>query len=255
MLGIVAEAGALALTYFREGAKIWQKDGHAGPVTEADLAVDALLRERLLALLPGAAWLSEESEDDPARLDAARLWIVDPIDGTRAFVRDEPYFAISVALVEDGATVLGAVFAPALGEMFEARAGHGARLNGTAIHVGAKADIAGIRLIAYRDLIESRRWRTPWPEVETAMFNSIAYRLALVAAGRYDACLTLSPKSDWDLAAADLILKEAGGIATARAAAPFLYNLPEIRHPNVIAANPALHKALIDKLEDFGFRE
>lgn len=250
-IAIVREAGALALKFFREGAEVWDKGGNLGPVTEADLAVDAFLKDRLSALLPEAAWLSEETEDDPARLGASLVWIVDPIDGTRAFVKHKPYFAVSAALIENGAPVLGAVFAPALDELFEARKGAGAKLNGKPIKVGARRDIAGARLIAYRSLLDSKRWSEPWPEVETAMFNSIAYRMTLVADGRFDASVTLNPKSDWDIAAADLIVTEAGGVTTDSDGRAALYNAPDPRHRTVVTANPVLHAALLEKIKEF----
>ncbi|MFQ5534053.1 MAG: 3'(2'),5'-bisphosphate nucleotidase CysQ [Sphingomonadales bacterium] len=250
-LDIVREGGAVAERFFHTGAKAWDKGGKLGPVTEADLAVDALLKDRLTAALPEAAWLSEETADDPVRLGARYVWIVDPIDGTRAFVKKRPYFTVAAALVEDGVPVLGAVFAPMLNEMFEARKGHGARLNGVPIHVGRRTQIAGSRLLAYHQLLKSARWRKPWPEVELGMFNSIAYRIALVADGRFDGCLSLNPKSDWDVAAADLILAEAGGVLSGNDGARFVYNRKRPLHPNIVAANPAFHAGLLDKVRDY----
>ncbi len=251
---IVRDAGAIALDYF--GARpnrVWDKGGAQGPVSEADLAVDAFLRDRLGALTPGYGWLSEETEDDLSRLEAPRVWTVDPIDGTRAFVRGRPHFTIAVALVEAGRPLLGIVYAPALDEMYEAILGGGARLNESAISVTTREQLAGSRILMHRQLLFSRRWTAPWPEVATDMVNSIAYRIALVAAGRFDACLTLNPKSDWDIAAAELILREAGGRMTTHEGKGYVYNRRRPRHRDVVAAGPALHARLIDKIRDYAF--
>lgn len=253
-LAIVREAGAIALDYFGDHAnRVWDKGGGQGPVSEADLAVDDFLRRRLGALTPGYGWLSEETKDDLARLESPRLWIVDPIDGTRAFIRGRPHFSVAVALVEAGRPVLGIVHAPALDETYEATVGGGARLNGAPIRVTPRGDIAGCRMLVHRQLLLSRRWTIPWPEIETDMVNSIAYRIVLVAAGRFDACLTLNPKCDWDIAAAELILAEAGGRMTTHEGAGYVYNRPSPRHRDIVAAGPALHARLLDKIKDYAF--
>ncbi len=251
LASLVREAGALALSYFRRGPAQWTKGG-GDPVSEADIAVDSLLRERLLDAFPGYGWLSEETEDDPGRLDRDRVWIVDPIDGTRAFLEGRPEFAVAAALVAGRRPVCGCVFNPATGEFFEAVRGGGARLNGETIRVAGRTGFAGARLLATA--------RTVRRAIETAnaapaawdAVNSVAYRMALVARGRYDATLSLGPKSDWDLAAADLIVAEAGGLATDRDGVAYAYNGPAARQPSLIAANPALHKALVEAVARIG---
>ncbi|WP_439816394.1 inositol monophosphatase family protein [Zavarzinia sp. CC-PAN008] len=244
------EAGALAARYFRDGARSWEK-APGDPVTEADLAVDALLHQRLLQARPHYAWLSEETVDNADRLVAERLFIVDPIDGTRAFVRGVPEFAVSVAVVDSGRPLAGVVYNPVTDELFEASCGGGARLNGAPIRVSARSELPGARMIGYRAMYEHKRWSTPWPRLDIAQVNSIAYTLALVACGAHDGSVTLSPKSDWDIAAAELIVAEAGGRATTHLDEGFVYNQPRPRHRNVIAAGPALHAALVDKLKEF----
>lgn len=243
----VRAAGAVALAYFKGEVKSWDK-APGDPVSEADLAVDKLLRERLLALEPKTGWLSEESVVGRDPLPERRLWVVDPIDGTRAFVEKRPEFAVSVALVEDGRPIAAAVFNPATEEYFEAHAGQGARLNDRPIRVSAKAEIAGARLLSGTGNAKRLGWLSeagePARVAEVGRINSIAYRMCLVASGRFDGVVSLGHKSDWDLAAADLIVAEAGGIATDDSAEPFRYNRPGLRHPAVYAANAAMLSVL-----------
>lgn len=243
-------AGALALDYRRKGFRTWEKEGH-GPVTDADLAVDALLKETLGAARPSYAWLSEETADDPARLEASHVFVVDPIDGTRAFVKGKPQFAVSAAVVAAGRPTAAVVFNPALDELYAARQGHGATLNGEPIRVSDRDRIEGARMVGPVDMYRSRLWPTPWPAIEIAGSTSIAYALCLVAGGSHDGSVSLTGKSDWDLAAADLIVHEAGGIASTHDGQRFIYNRPSTRHRNVISAGPAMHARLLDKLTEF----
>jgi myo-inositol-1(or 4)-monophosphatase len=241
------EAGALALGYFRTDLKKWMKSGDS-VVTEADIAVNDLLEKRLAGARPDYGWLSEETEDDAARLSRSRVWVVDPIDGTRAFAKGKPHFVLSVALVEDGAPVLGILFNPATGEFFEAARGEGATLNGAPIAVNERADIAGCRMAAHGPMFKHPAWPEPWPDMEFVERNSVAYRIALVASGEADAALALSAKNDWDLAAADLIIREAGGRMTSHEGKPLVYNREIPRHRSLVAAGPRLHEALLDRV-------
>ncbi|MDE1173009.1 MAG: 3'(2'),5'-bisphosphate nucleotidase CysQ [Parvibaculaceae bacterium] len=243
------EAGALAMRYFGAPLKKWQKPGDGTPVTEADLAVNELLHGRLTGARPGYGWLSEESADNTGRQDSQRLFVIDPIDGTIAFMKGKPHFAISVALVEAGRPVIGALFNPATDEFFEAVSGRGALLNGNPIHTSATTHIADSMMAASESMFRHPAWPRPWPEMRFIQRNSVAYRIALVAAGMADAALALSSKNDWDLAAADLILHEAGGLLTTHTGAPLVYNQPVPRHPSLVAANPALHRLLLDRVE------
>ncbi len=238
------EAGAVALEYFRRGVKSWDKEADGTPVSEADLAVDRLLRERLTGARPDYGWLSEETEDDRTRLGAKRVWIVDPIDGTRAFLKNIPEFTVCTALVEDGATIAAAVFNPAKDEFFEATLGGGAWLNGAAMAASDQTDVKTAHFLASRRTLESRFW--PWaPEdINSTWMNSIAYRMVLIGAGRYDAALSFNGKSDWDLAAADLIVREAGCRNTTMAGAGFSFNQATTRHPDLITSAPGLYDAV-----------
>lgn len=235
----VREAGTLARAYFFAAPKSWAKDDDS-PVSVADKAVDGLLARRLAGARPDYGWLSEETADDPARLERSRVWIVDPIDGTRAYLDGQSIWVVSVALVEDGVPILGLVYNPMREQMFTAVAGGGARLNGQPITVSTQSAMPGCRLLANAGQMQHRRWSLPWPQMEIRRYNALAYRIVMVAAGRYDATLTFSRFHEWDVAAADLILAEAGGVMTTFKGEPFTYNQPIPRHDCAIAANPSL---------------
>jgi myo-inositol-1(or 4)-monophosphatase len=247
LLEAVREAGALALKYFRDGVKSWNKNPN-DPVSEADIAIDKLLRARLIDTRPGYGWLSEESEFSAAVGDAA-TWVVDPIDGTRAFIAGKPEFAVSVALMSENSPVLAAIYNPATDEFFEAALGAGAFLNGKPIRASGHATLAEARLLASRRTFDRHGWLARVGRAEFEHRNSIAYRMALVADGRFDAAISLSEKSDWDIAAADLLVKEAGGRVGTADGKALIYSAPRHRHPTVIAAGPWLHDELVDLLK------
>jgi myo-inositol-1(or 4)-monophosphatase len=244
----VREAGELALTYFRKSITVKRKiDG--SEVSEADLALDVALKLELHVPRPDYGWLSEETEDDPERLKSRRVWMVDPIDGTNAFLRHLPEWTVSAALVEDGVPVLGAVFNPATNEFFHAMRGKGAFLNDRRIAASDKNTLDGALLIASGGLFKKKIWKEPWPEVKTRWVNSVAYRLALVACGQADATISLSNKSEWDLAAAALIVEEAGGVITDHHGKEHLYNRPSPRLTSLVASGKALHPLLIARTD------
>lgn len=248
LLSAVREAGALALSYFGKDPRTEIKpDGTS--VSEADYAADALLKERLAGAGQRYGWLSEESEDDLVRLEQARIWVVDPIDGTRAFLQNKPQWTISAALVENGRSILGAVYNPATDEFFHARRGGGAYLNDKPITVNNPVALDGCYLAAAKSTFKPDRWSEPWPRMDTIWVNSIAYRLALVAAGMCDGTVSLSNKSDWDIAAAHLLIDEAGGLVTTHDARMLVYNLETPRHTSIVAAGPELHAGLIERME------
>jgi myo-inositol-1(or 4)-monophosphatase len=242
----VREAGDLALTTFNASLKHWIK-GKDSPVSEADIAVDNLLRERLLAIVPDAAWLSEEAEDDPARVSKRRVWVVDPIDGTRAYIAGLVDWTISVALVEDGRPIVAALFAPAENEFFSAIAGEGAVCNGQKISATEGESLEGARLSGPRRTVEQLAVAVP-SIMALPRVHSLALRFARVAQGRLDAALSGGNSHDWDLAAADLLVHEASGAMTTLAGDRILYNRPEPVHGPLVAAgrlrHPALRKAL-----------
>ena len=239
-----AEAAELARTLFARGVETWTKSDST-PVTEADIAVDELLRKILTGARPDYGWLSEETADDTSRLSRKRVWVVDPIDGTRGFVRGTDQWCISAALVQDGRPVLGIVVNPILRQTYEAVHGAGAFLNGNRLKTTDCDDLAGCRLMMHDHILKSRKWAQPWPDVEVSMSTSMALRLCNVAAGEVDATVTISGKSDWDLAAADLLVHEAGGLITTLTGAPLRYNRPHTRHLGIVAAGIRFHEQLL----------
>lgn len=236
------EAGALAMARWRGEFKSWDKlPGDI--VSEVDLAVNDLLRERLSALDPTAGWLSEETADSPERLGKRRVWIVDPIDGTRDFVRGRPGWCVSVALVEDGLPRIGVLDAPARDEHWLAVRGHGATLNGTRISASTRSALEGARVPA--DALS---------KADQQMFalvakpNSIALRMALVAADRADLLATQRWGAEWDIAAAALIAQEAGALVTDANGVPLRFNQPRAQQYGVLASAPAIHAAAVARL-------
>jgi myo-inositol-1(or 4)-monophosphatase len=240
---VTKEAGALAASFFGEKYEQWEKSP-GNPVTSVDLEVDDFIKRRLCSLRPAYGWLSEETADDPRRLDCKRVWVVDPIDGTRAFIKGRDGFCVSVALVEDGVPILGAIHAPLRDQFFEARKGQGATMNGQTIKVAATTELAGSKMLADAQLFSAGFWPEAWPEMELSKPNSIALRLALVACGQADAAVALRPKSEWDLAAAALILEEAGGHWGDHLGSPRLFNRQYPKFATVIAAGPGLYDGL-----------
>ncbi len=236
------EAGDIARRYFRRDPQVWQKDNDS-PVSEADYAVDRFLAERLVGARPEYGWLSEETTDDPARLQRQTVFIVDPIDGTRAFVEGKEDWTVSIAIVSDKRPVAAALYAPIHEEMFLACAGSGTRMNGSAVHAAATDSAEHARLAGPWPLLKPVAARHPG-FVNAGFIPSLAYRFAQVGDGRLDAALARKNAHDWDIAAADLLIAEAGGKLTDASGATILYNTPEIRHPPLLAAAPDLHDML-----------
>ena len=253
ILETAREAGDLARRMKADGLKIWSKEG-GSPVTNADIAVDELLKARLEAARPDYGWLSEETADDPGRLGKSRLFVVDPIDGTAAFLKDRPWWSVSIAVVEDGRPVAGVVFAPELDETFTATIGGGAFLNDAALRASAQDQVEGCRMLGDAPMFKHPTWREPWPPMTIETRNSIAYRMCLVADGRFDAALALNGKSEWDLAAADLICAEAGAVSTDHKARGFAYNRPNPRLPSLVCAAPALHPLILARVSHIDLR-
>jgi myo-inositol-1(or 4)-monophosphatase len=232
----VREAGQLALSMFGTAVKQWNKAG-SSPVSDADIAVDQLLRERLIAAFPGVAWLSEESADDASRLTARYVWIVDPIDGTRAFLADLPDWAVSAALVDSGRPIAACLFAPVTDEFFLASIHNGATCNGTAISVTQGASLAQSRVAGPKSVVS--RLIPVAPDLTVVpRVHSLALRFARVAQGTLDIAIAGPDSHDWDLAAADLLVHEAGGALTRVGGGTVLYNRPEPRHGILVAAAP-----------------
>jgi len=242
----VREAGALALTMFRTEIRQWTK-GQSSPVSEADIAVDELIRQRLQSATPDYGWLSEESADDRVRLDKQRVWIVDPIDGTRAYLGGREDWSISAALVEGSKPLLAAVFAPATDEFFFASRGGGAARNDVAIRVSPGTGFDIDRMAGPHFLLNRVRGTTS-PELRNFKIGSLALRISRVAQGALDAAFVGGNSRDWDLAAADLLLREAGGQLTSLDGDAPVYNRVEVTHQVLVAAGRERHAQLVSHL-------
>ena len=231
------------MEHYETDLKSWSKEDTT-PVSEADLAVNAFLHEELIAKAPKMGWLSEETADNSDRLSQSVIWVVDPIDGTRAFLKERPEWVISIAAVKDHQPIAGAIYNPVTDEMFTAYEDGGARLNGEPIRVHKRKLLKGCRMLGYKDMFGHPDWREPWPEMTIDQVNAVAYRMALVACGRFDGTLSLSFKNEWDTAAAHLIVTEAGGVVTNHHGQPLSYNQPGAVGSSLICAGPYLHKEI-----------
>ena len=240
----VREAGALAHSLFRTELKNWIK-GTSSPVSDADIAVNDLLERRLRSATPDYGWLSEESADDPSRLERRLVWIVDPIDGTRGYLAGKEDWCVSVALVENESPLLAAVFAPASDEFFFAARGQGAACNGVPLHATSGTELDFSRMAGPKPLVERLR-KTTSDIVLHPRIGSLALRLCRVADGRLDAAFAGGQSRDWDLAAADLIVHEADGNMTALSGDAILYNRPEVTHGVLVAAGRDRHAGIIE---------
>lgn len=239
------QAGAIALRYFRRDPQVWDKGGDQGPVTEADLAVNDYLKGALRAARPDYGWLSEESPDDPQRLNCARVFIVDPIDGTRAFISGEDNFAISIAVAERGQIIAGAVYLPAKNRLYTAELGGVALRDGKAISASSRAELTGSHVLATRINMMPEFWPKGVPDLQRSFRTSLAYRLCLVAEGRYDGMLTFRDTWEWDIAAGVLICACAGANVSDGMGKMIQFNSPKAKQAGVLAAAPALHEQLI----------
>jgi myo-inositol-1(or 4)-monophosphatase len=240
---IVAEAGRIAAERCGGEFSRWEKSP-GQPVCDIDLEVDRFLREQLHALDPQAGWFSEETVDVPDRIGRSRLWVVDPIDGTRDYLRQRGGWCISAALVVDGAPMIGVLDAPARGEHWAAEKGRGAWRNGERLAVSGRTSLAGARVPA--DHLAS----VDSDLILVAKPNSIALRIALVAAGEADLLATLRWGFEWDIAAAALIATEAGATVTGVLGQPLEFNTVSGEAFGVLAATPGIHAAAVERLRE-----
>jgi myo-inositol-1(or 4)-monophosphatase len=250
VLDTCLEAGEIASALFRPGAmtaaRTWSKSG-GSPVTEADIGVDTFLRIRLSDLLPEAAWLSEETVDDALRLSSRFVWVVDPIDGTRAFMNGSPDWAVCVALLDQGVPILGVVHAPACAATYTALSGGGAQRNGAQIVTSTPASFATARIAGPKSMLDALARLERFEPAEK--IPSLALRLARIADGTIDAGLVSPNARDWDIAAADLILTEAGGRLSGGEGEPVLYNRETPVHGMLVASGESLVAPLMSALQ------
>jgi myo-inositol-1(or 4)-monophosphatase len=209
-------AGRLAMAEREAGLKIWSKSG-GSPVTSADMAVDRMLREALLSARPDHGWLSEETEDNTDRLSKSRIFVVDPIDGTVAYMKGKPWWCIPIAIVEDGRPIAAS----------------------------DTTDLDDASVLADARLMEGPHWPEPWPAMRFEKRNALAYRMALVAAGAFDAAINLTPKCDWDVCAGALIVEEAGGRVSDHQGHAWRFNQADPRQNSLVCSAPALHPLIV----------
>jgi myo-inositol-1(or 4)-monophosphatase len=247
LLEAAEQAGRIAMRFWRAEPKFWEKPG-LGPVSEADLAVNAALRETLRRAQPDYGWLSEEDADDPARLVAGRQFILDPIDGTRAFLAGEENFAHALAVVEDGRVIAGVVHMPAKARTYAADVHSAATVNGVVMQPSVQTQADGAKLLTTGASMAPEHWPGGLPDFKRSFRASLAYRLCLIGEGRYDAMLTFRPAWEWDIAAASLIAERAGAVVSDAAGQALVFNRPDPRADGVIVSATAdLHRAILSR--------
>lgn len=241
------ESGQIASSYANANPEIWDKPDGAGPVTEADLAVNRMLENELQTARPDYGWLSEETPPNEDRMTRERTFIIDPIDGTRSFIEGSNTWAHSLAIAENGRVVAGVVFLPLRNKLYTAAYGLGAFLNATPITPSSASNLNASEILAARPTMDAKHWK------QTPLFNrshrpSLAYRLSLVADGSFDGMLTLRPTWEWDVAAGTIILEEAGASVSDKTGQPLRFNNQDPRLPGVVAGNAKLHAQVTDAL-------
>ncbi len=238
-------SGGIAKSYFGQSPQVWDKADNAGPVTAADLAVNDMLTSTLQSARPDYGWLSEETEDGTARLQTTRQFVVDPIDGTRAFIEGGKDWGHSLAVVENGAVTAAAVYIPMRDMLFAATLGGGATCNGQPITTSDTALLGDASVLSHKANFDGKYWKGGCaPNMRKAFRSSLAYRLCLVASGRFDAMLTFRPTWEWDIAAGSLIVAEARGIATTQTGSSLRFNNAHPQVTGVVAAGQ-LHGDII----------
>lgn len=247
VIAATREAADMAMASWREGAapdtRVWEKS-KGDPVCDIDIAVDALLKKRLTSIMPNAGWLSEETMDDPARLNARMLWLVDPIDGTRDYVRGRSGWCVSVALIADGVPVFAVMAAPAQRKLWVAAEGEGVTCNDERLCSSTRTDFTGSRVPA-DDLPKIDR-----DLVTVTKPNSIAMRMTMVACDRADLVASLRWGNEWDVAAAHLVAQEAGAVVSDALGRPIVYNKREPLDFGLICCAPGIHAAAVERLAE-----
>ena len=232
------DAGGIIMSYYKADYEIKEK-GYHNPVTTADHEADSRLKEILIGAYPNYGWLSEETVDSPARLQMERVWVVDPLDGTKEFIEGIPNFVVSVALVENGEPIVGILYNPVTEELFTASKGSGAFLNGESIHCSTKENVSDMVILNSRSETRRGLWN-PFDGTfgELRAIGSVAYKLGLTGAGKADIFASLRPKNEWDICAGNCIINEAGGKLIDLHGNPRLYNQEStLIEPGLIAGN------------------
>ncbi|HEY2389123.1 MAG TPA: 3'(2'),5'-bisphosphate nucleotidase CysQ [Candidatus Binatia bacterium] len=239
------EAGQILLRHYGGALKVSEKSVD-NPVTAADLEANEALKTKILGAFPGDGWLSEETADSDERLKQKRVWIIDPLDGTKEFISEIPEFVVCVALVEDGAPRVAVEYNPVRDELFTAVKGRGAFLNGQVIHVSKQVDLRHAHVLASRSEEARGEWDPYQEKMHVELTGSVAYKFALVASGRFDATFTLTPKNEWDVCAGSLLVAEAGGMVTDPDGRAIRFNNPSTLLPGLVASNQLLHRSILN---------
>ncbi len=239
------KAGEIARSFFQKSnTKRWNKSENH-PVTEADIAVNDYLIKILSNARPDYGLLTEETKDDSSRLEKTRSFIIDPIDGTKAFIDGLPHFTICLAVIENGHAITGVVYNPITEELYSASKNQPAYLNEKIIQTRDCRQIENCQIIGYAKKFK----RLGWPKMQVSIRNSMAYRIVMVAAAQTDATVAFNKKSDWDLAAASIIAKQAGAIITDLNGNEFYFADKSLSKNGVICASPALHALLLEQIK------
>ena len=234
------EAGAAIRGLYKDRTIVKEK-GEDNPLTEADLAADAILSDRLRGAFPDYGWLSEESVDDPARLAAESAWIVDPLDGTKEFTLGIPEFVVSIGLVVAGRPVLGVLYNPIREELFAGIVGEGATVNGAPCRVSDHAGLQGARIVCSRTEAKKGWFDKYLDRISLVPTGSVAYKFGLVAAGQAEATFTPQPRNEWDICGGVAVVLAAGGRATTRSGAAYVFNRANPLVEGVCATNGSVH--------------
>ncbi len=245
------ESAALALSEFTPGEVEAELKAGGDPLTMADLTVNRVLHEYLPE--EGEGWLSEETADDRHRLDCERVWVVDPIDGTREFIQGIPEWCVSVGLLEAGRPVAGGILNPATGELILGAEDLGVTRNGVEVGITRTSDLRGALVLASRSEVKRREWSAFWQEpVSVRNVGSVAYKLGLVAAGLADATWTLVPKHEWDVVGGAALVMAAGGVVMRPDGDPVLFNQENPKLPGFVATGPGLREATLELIGRVG---
>jgi myo-inositol-1(or 4)-monophosphatase len=242
-------AGAIVLRYYESGVPVAAK-GPDDPVTKADLEANARIHALVTAAFPDDGWLSEETADSPERLQHERVWVVDPLDGTKEFIQHIPEFCVCIALVEYGRPVVAVEYNPASQRLYAAVRGGGATVNDAPARVSTTARVADAVVLASRSEDKRGEWDPFKDRVHVRLTGSVAYKLAELATGNGDATFTLTPKNEWDICAGSLLVEEAGGRVTDLEGKPLVWNQPKTLRPGMIASNGVLHAALLALIDE-----
>ena len=245
------EAGDTIRRWYAMPITVTEK-GPDHPLTRADLESNECIRGHIAKAFPDDGWLSEETADSSERLARRRVWVVDPLDGTKEFIQHIPEFCVCIALVEAGRPIVGVEYNPATDRLYVAVRGQGTTLNGEPARVSSQAKLADAVVMASRSEDKRKEWDPFKPLMRVTLTGSVAYKLAELSVGNGDATFTLTPKNEWDICAGSLLVEEAGGSVTDLEGKPLVWNQPKTLRPGMIASNGTLHPGIMTLIEAHG---